>query len=393
MISRRVYAEVENALARQPAVALLGPRQVGKTTLARELAEERPSVYLDLEAAADRAKLQDTATFLRANAQRLVILDEIHRAPGLFPELRGVIDDYRRLGQRTGKFLILGSASLDLLRQSGETLAGRIAYINMGPLDALEVDNDTTTLHRLWMRGGFPESFLAADDKSSLAWRSDLIRTYLEREVALFGPRIPAETLRRLWTMLAHLQGAPLNVSQLAASLALSAQTVSRYIDLLCDLLLVRRLTPLHVNIGKRLTKAPKIYVRDSGLLHALLGIADYNSVAGHPVRGASWEGFAIENLIAAAGPSAVPGFYRTAAGSEVDLVLDMPDATRIAIEMKASSAPVARKGLRLAIDDIKPTRSFIVYPGSEQFAIGGGIEAIGLAELMRQLAAKNSAH
>ena len=393
MISRRVYAEVDDALARQPAVALLGPRQVGKTTLARELAAGRPSVYLDLEAAADRAKLQDTATFLRANAQRLVILDEIHRAPGLFPELRGVIDDYRRLGQRTGKFLILGSASLDLLRQSGETLAGRIAYINMGPLDALEVDNDTTTLHRLWMRGGFPESFLAADDKSSLAWRSDLIRTYLEREVALFGPRIPAETLRRLWTMLAHLQGAPLNVSQLAASLALSAQTVSRYIDLLCDLLLVRRLTPLHVNIGKRLTKAPKIYVRDSGLLHALLGIADYNSLAGHPVRGASWEGFAIENLIAAAGPSAVPGFYRTAAGSEVDLVLDMPDATRIAIEMKASSAPVARKGLRLAINDIKPTRSFIVYPGSEQFAIGGGIEAIGLAELMRQLAAKNSAH
>ena len=378
MISRRVYAEVDNALARQPAVALLGPRQVGKTTLARELAAGRPSVYLDLEAAADRAKLQEAATFLRANAQRLVVLDEIHRAPGLFPELRGVIDDYRRLGQRTGKFLILGSASLDLLRQSGETLAGRIAYINMGPFDALEVGNDTTTLHRLWTRGGFPESFLAADDKASLAWRGDLVRTYLEREVALFGPRIPAETLRRLWTMLAHLQGAPLNVSQLAASLALSAQTVSRYIDLLCDLLLVRRLTPLHVNIGKRLTKAPKIYVRDSGLLHALLGIADYNGLAGHPVRGASWEGFAIENLIAAAGPGAVPGFYRTAAGSEVDLVLDMPDATRIAIEMKASSAPVARKGLRLAIDDIKPTRSFIVYPGSEQFAIGGGIDAIG---------------
>lgn len=259
MISRRVLKSVEEALALQPAVALLGPRQVGKTTLARQIADSRPSIYLDLESPPDRAKLQDAGSFLRANSERLVVLDEIHRAPGLFLELRGVIDDYRRQGMRAGKFLILGSASLDLLRQSGETLAGRIAYIDMGPFDALETAGDQRSLDRLWIRGGFPESFLSPSDAASLAWRGDLIRTYLEREVALFGPRIPSETLRRLWTMLAHNQAALLNASQISASLSVSAQTVTRYIDLLCDLLLVRRLTPIHPNVGKRLVKAPKV--------------------------------------------------------------------------------------------------------------------------------------
>lgn len=389
MIVRRLSSTIRSALARQPVVALLGPRQVGKTTLAREIAAERPSVYLDLESSVDRAKLQDAPSFWRANAERLVVLDEIHRVPELFPELRGVVDEYRRLGQRAGKFLVLGSASLDLLRQSGETLAGRIALINLGPFDALEVDSDITALHRLWLRGGFPESYLAADDAASFSWRDDLIRTYLERDVALFGPRIPAETLRRLWSMLAHLQGTLLNASQLAASLALSAQTVTRYIDLLCDLLLVQRLKPLHVNSGKRLTKAPKVYVRDSGLLHALLGIGDNSGLAGHPIRGASWEGFAIENLIAAAGDRSIVSFYRTTAGSEVDLVLDLRDGSRIAVEMKASSAPTATKGLHLAMSDIRPTQTFLVYPGDARFPIGGGIEAIGLRELMCMLAAR----
>ena len=319
MISRRVLKSVEEALALQPAVALLGPRQVGKTTLARQIADSRPSIYLDLESPPDRAKLQDAGSFLRANSERLVVLDEIHRAPGLFLELRGVIDDYRRQGMRAGKFLILGSASLDLLRQSGETLAGRIAYIDMGPFDALETAGDQRSLDRLWIRGGFPESFLSPSDAASLAWRGDLIRTYLEREVALFGPRIPSETLRRLWTMLAHNQAALLNASQISASLSVSSQTVTRYIDLLCDLLLVRRLTPIHPNVGKRLVKAPKVYVRDSGLLHELLGIGDYNALAGHPIRGASWEGFVIENLIAVLRGRTIPGFYRTAAGAEID--------------------------------------------------------------------------
>lgn len=387
ILRRRILSAVEDALALQPAVALLGPRQVGKTTLARQIAERRPSVYLDLEAPADRAKLQDAGAFLRANAERLVVLDEIHRAPGLFPELRGIIDDYRRQGMRASKFLILGSASLDLLRQSGETLAGRIAYIDMRPFDVLEVAGDRKDVDRLWIRGGFPESFLATNDAASLSWRSDLIRTYLEREVALFGPRIPSETLRRLWTMLAHNQGALLNASQISASLGVSAQTVTRYIDLLCDLLLVRRLTPLHANVGKRLVKAPKVYVRDSGLLHELLGLGDYNALAGHPVKGASWEGFAIENLTGVLKERAIPGFYRTAAGAEIDLVLERPSRGLIAIEIKSSGAPTVAKGFHMACADLKPAARFLVYPGDERFSLGSGIEAIGLRELMTLLA------
>ena len=386
MISRRVLKSVEEALALQPAVALLGPRQVGKTTLARQIADSRPSIYLDLESPPDRAKLQDAGSFLRANSERLVVLDEIHRAPGLFLELRGVIDDYRRQGMRAGKFLILGSASLDLLRQSGETLAGRIAYIDMGPFDALEAAGDQRSLDRLWIRGGFPESFLSPSDAASLAWRGDLIRTYLEREVALFGPRIPSETLRRLWTMLAHNQGALLNASQIAASLSVSAQTVTRYIDLLCDLLLVRRLTPIHPNVGKRLVKAPKVYVRDSGLLHELLGIGDYNALAGHPIRGASWEGFVIENLIAVLRCRTIPGFYRTAAGAEIDLILERPSRGPIAIEIKSGAVPSVTKGFHMAIADLKPAASFVVYAGEERYPIGAGIEAIGLRELMTLL-------
>jgi predicted AAA+ superfamily ATPase len=377
---------VEEALALQPAVALLGPRQVGKTTLARQIADSRPSIYLDLESPPDRAKLQDAGSFLRANSERLVVLDEIHRAPGLFLELRGVIDDYRRQGMRAGKFLILGSASLDLLRQSGETLAGRIAYIDMGPFDALETAGDQRSLDRLWIRGGFPESFLSPSDAASLAWRGDLIRTYLEREVALFGPRIPSETLRRLWTMLAHNQGALLNASQIAASLSVSAQTVTRYIDLLCDLLLVRRLTPIHPNVGKRLVKAPKVYVRDSGLLHELLGIGDYNALAGHPIRGASWEGFVIEKLIAVLRGRTIPGFYRTAAGAEIDLILERPSRGPIAIEIKSGAVPSVTKGFHMAIADLKPAASFVVYAGEERYPIGAGIEAIGLRELMTLL-------
>jgi hypothetical protein len=377
---------VEEALALQPAVALLGPRQVGKTTLARQIADSRPSIYLDLESPPDRAKLQDAGSFLRANSERLVVLDEIHRAPGLFLELRGVIDDYRRQGMRAGKFLILGSASLDLLRQSGETLAGRIAYIDMGPFDALETAGDQRSLDRLWIRGGFPESFLSPSDAASLAWRGDLIRTYLEREVALFGPRIPSETLRRLWTMLAHNQAALLNASQISASLSVSAQTVTRYIDLLCDLLLVRRLTPIHPNVGKRLVKAPKVYVRDSGLLHELLGIGDYNALAGHPIRGASWEGFVIENLIAVLRGRTIPGFYRTAAGAEIDLILERPSRGPIAIEIKSGAVPSVAKGFHMAIADLKPAASFVVYAGEERYPIGAGIEAIGLRELMTLL-------
>ena len=381
MIPRRAQAAVQNALARQAAVALTGPRQVGKTTLAHMIAAATPSVYLDLEASEDRAKLADPAAFLSRYEDRLVVLDEIHRVPELFPTLRGLIDRGRRHGRKTSRFLILGSASMDLLRQTSESLAGRIAYVEMGPLNVLETAT-TRDASALWIRGGFPESYLASNDPDSLEWRKDFIRTYLERDVPLLGPRIPAETLERLWTMLAHEQAALLNASRLATSLMISAQTVTRYIDLLVDLLLVRRLRPFHINVGKRLVRLPKVYVRDSGIVHALLGIGNYHALSGHPVVGASWEGFVIENLIAAAPVRTIPSFYRTAAGGEVDLVLEIPGHGRWAFDIKRSQSAKPEKGFYLAIEDLKPDRQFLVNSGSERYPMTVELEAIGLAEM-----------
>ena len=387
MIGRHVYQIVQDALDRQAAVALIGPRQVGKTTLALEIAEARPSLYLDLESRVDRDKLADPALFLKQYEDRLVILDEIHRTPELFQTLRGLIDAGRRKGHRTGRFLILGSASIELLRQSGESLAGRIEYVDMGPFNVLEVADDGKTLDKLWIRGGFPDSFLARSNGDSLKFRKNFIRTYLERDVPQFGPRIPAETLERLWTMLAHNQGTLLNASRLASSLAVSAPTVTSYIDLLVDLLLVRRLRPLHANIGKRLVKSPKIYVRDSGLVHALLGIEDYNELAGHPVVGPSWEGFIIENLLAAVPPRTAASFYRTAAGAEVDLVLEFPGRSAIwAIEIKRGLAARPTKGFHNALEDIQPARSFVVYAGEDRYPITEDVEAIGLTDMVREV-------
>jgi predicted AAA+ superfamily ATPase len=387
MIPRRALAAVESALRRQAAVALLGPRQVGKTTLALSLAEKTPSLYLDLESRADRAKLSDPALFLERHEDRLVILDEVHRLPELFQTLRGLIDKGRRKGRRTGRFLILGSASIDLLRQSGESLAGRIAYVEMGPFDVLEIGPKPAARPALWLRGGFPDSYLAADDGQSFALRRDFIRTYLERDVPMFGPRIPAETLERLWTMLAHGQGTLLNASRLAASLAISAQSVTRYIDLLVDLLLVRRLRPFNANLGKRLVKSPKVYVRDSGLVHALLGIADHDALAGHPVVGASWEGFVIENLLATAPADTRASFYRTAAGAEIDLLLELPGGKRWTVEIKSGLSPRLEKGFHFARQDLKPEKSFVVYSGDDRYPLGEDTEAIGLRELASILA------
>ncbi len=371
-------------MKRQAGVALIGPRQVGKTTLAHAIAEQTDALYLDLEAGADRAKLADPALFLAEYEDRLVVLDEIHRAPELFQELRGLIDRGRRLGKGTGRFLILGSASVDLLRQSGESLAGRIEYVPLNPLDVLDVTAATAPMAALWVRGGFPDSLLAASDTDSLAFRRDFIRTYLQRDVSEFTlRRIPAETLERLWTMLAHGQGALLNASRLAASLGVSSPTVTGYIDLLVDLLLVRRLRPFHANIRKRLVKSPKVYVRDSGLVHALLGIEDHNALAGHPVAGASWEGFVIENLLAAVPPATAASFYRTQAGAEVDLVLERPGGRQPwAIEIKLGLTPRPSRGFHHAREDIGPERSFIVYSGDERYPLSEDVEAIGLREM-----------
>ena len=388
MISRRATALVQEALGRQAAVGLIGPRQVGKTTLARTLGEATGALYLDLEAPADRAKLAEPALFLRSYEDRLVILDEIHRVPELFMTLRGLIDEGRRSGRRFGRFLILGSAAIDLLRQSGETLAGRIAYVDMGPLDVLEAGANEANRAALWLRGGFPDSFLARSDAESLATRKDFIRTYLERDVSQFGPRLPAETLGRLWTMLAHSQGTMLNASRLAGGLAVSSPTVTRYIDLLVDLLLVRRLQPFHANAGKRLVKSPKVYVRDSGLTHALLGIEDHNELAGHPVVGASWEGFVIENLLAVAPARTEASFYRSTGGAEIDLVFDLPKQGRWAIEIKRGLTAHPKKGFHLACDDIKPDRRFLVYAGTERYLATADTEAIGIKDLAEVLLA-----
>lgn len=383
MIARQAYQHVQTALGRQAAVALIGPRQAGKTTLALEIAAETDALYLDLESGTDRAKLSDPVLYLRQYKDRLVILDEIHRMPELFTELRGLIDQGRRRGRRAGRFLILGSASMDLLRQSGESLAGRIEYVELGPLNVSEIEIGPTPATTLWVRGGFPDSYLAASDADSLSFRENFIRTYLERDVPQFGPRIPAETLGRLWTMLAHAQGTLLNASKLASGLAVSAPTVVRYIDLLTDLLLVRRLAPVHANTGKRLVKSPKVYVRDSGLVHALLGIDDFDALAGHPVAGPSWEGFVIENLLAASPARTTAGFYRTSAGAEIDLVLDLPGRKgRWAVEIKRGLSATPSRGFYHAREDLRPNRAFIVYSGEEQYPVSDDVEAIGLREM-----------
>jgi hypothetical protein len=385
MIPRHKTSVILARLDQFPAVALLGPRQVGKTTLADLIARERPSVYLDLEAPADRERLGDAALYLSGHEDKLAILDEVQRMPELFQTLRGLIDRGRSRGLTAGRFLLLGSASIDLLRQSGESLAGRIAYVELAPLNALEADADRD--ERLWIRGGFPDSFLAASDEASALWRGNFIRTYLERDIPQLGPRVPAETLRRFWTMLAHEQGTTLNAAALARSLGVDGRTVARYLDLLVDLLLVRRLPPLHANVGKRLVKSPKVYVRDSGIVHALLGLDDREAVLGHPVAGGSWEGHIVENLLGAAPERTEAYFYRTAAGAEIDLVLDLPGGRRWAVEIKRGLAPKLEKGFHHARADLRPERCFVVYSGEDRYPKAEGVEVIGLRELAAILA------
>ena len=386
MIRRRAEQRVLRSLSEAPAVALLGPRQVGKTTLARAIADQvTGSVYLDLEDRDHAARLTEPTLYLERQAERLVILDEIQRMPGLFEVLRGQIDRRRREGRRTHQFLLLGSASQTLLRQSAESLAGRLIYDELPVLDALEAPADRD---RLWIRGGFPDPFLAESDEAAARWRLSFIRTYLERDIPQFGVRVPTETLRRFWTMLAHRQGGLLNASRLAASMDVSAPAIKRYVDLLVDLMLVRRLPPFFANVGKRLVKAPKVYIRDSGVLHTLLGLATLDDVLSHPVVAPSWEGFAIENLIAAAPFGTVPWFYRTTAGAEIDLLLQLPDQQLWAIEIKRTTAPRTSRGFELAANDLAAARRFVVYSGAEEFPLSAETTAAPLETAMAELAA-----
>jgi predicted AAA+ superfamily ATPase len=317
----------------------------------------------------------------------MVIFDEIHRMPDIFQELRGIIDIRRRNKKNYGQFLILGSASIDLLRQSSESLAGRIEYIDLLPLNAIEINNNASELQNLWLKGGFPNSYLADSEEESYIFRQNFIQTYLERDIPQFGPRIPAETLERFWIMLAHHQGSMFNASKLAASLSTSSPTVSKYLDLLVDLLLVRRLQPYHSNLGKRQIKSPKTYIRDSGILHALLGIESYDDLISNQIVGSSFEGFVIENIASVIPHRTKTSFYRSSAGAEIDLILELPKNKGLwAIEIKLGMNPKPSRGFYSAIRDLKPKRSFVVYSGNENYPISEGVEAVGLFEIIKIL-------
>jgi len=386
MLKRQITEKLKAMIAQVPAVALLGARQVGKTTLARTIAKGMDAIYLDLEAPEDLLKLSDPTSFLSDHADKLVILDEIQRSPELFPALRGLIDKNREQGRKGGQFLLLGSASMDLMRQSSESLAGRISYVEMSGLNLAEIDGNQQDRKNLWLRGGFPNSYLAENDDMAMDWLENLVRTYLERDVPQMGFRVPASRLRRLWTMLAHLQGETVNYSKLASNLEVNAKTVSNYIDILTDLLLVRRLEPWHENVKKRLVKSPRCYIRDSGILHRLLGIDSYDELLSNPVLGKSWEGFAVGNILSVLPNRAETRFYRTTGGAEVDLVIKMPSSDIWAIEIKYGVAPKLGKHYSKTCDDIGATHKYILYGGEDEFPVGKDVKVISLSKLMGRL-------
>ena len=385
MIELTLRTSVEVALDNQAGAVLLGPRQVGKTTLAQGIAEDRDALYLDMERVADRRILEEPDLYLDEQSGRLVVIDEVQLMPDLFKTLRGQIDRRRRRGHRTWQFLLLGSATRTLLQQGAQSPAGRVSYHELMPFTLPETGTEAPSI--LWLRGGFPESFLAKSGKASLRWREDFIRTYLERDIPSFGLRIPAETLRRFWTMLAHEQGGILNAAKLADGLGVSGQSVVRYLDLLVDLMLVRRLPPWHSNVGKRLVKSPKVYIRDSGLTHVLLGIETQENLLGHPVAGGSWEGFCIENLIATAPRGTVSGFYRSSAGAEIDLVLTLPGGALWAIEIKRTTSPNVTRGFHIAAEDLNADERILVYADNRDVPGKGGVRAMPLMRALERLA------
>lgn len=373
-LRRRIEAKVRESLAAFPAVAVVGPRQCGKSTLARALIGRRKdAVYLDLERPSDRRRLAEPELFFDLHRNQLVCLDEIHRVPELFAVLRGVIDADRR----PGRFLVLGSASRDLLRQSSESLAGRIAYLELTPFLLAEMPVRIRSIESLWLRGGFPESVLARSGVISSQWRRDFVRTFLERDVPQFGVRIPSGSIERLWRMCAHHHGQLLNQSRLGESLGVSHTTIRSYLELLAATFMVRLLPPLLPNLKKRLVKSPRLFVRDSGILHTLLDIETHDDLLGHPVRGASWEGWVIENVLGSL-PDWRGYYYRTASGAEVDLVLEKGQR-RVAIECKASAAPAVSAGFWSALEDLGVTEAWVIAPVPDRYPIGKGVEVASL--------------
>ncbi|MSP62519.1 MAG: ATP-binding protein [Myxococcales bacterium] len=385
-VPRLIAASLERDLGQFPVVALLGPRQCGKTTLARMTVERlrvrgQSPLLLDLERPSDLARLRDAETFLARHADQLVCLDEVQRAPGLFEVLRALVDADRR----PGRFLLLGSASPALLRQSSESLAGRLSLLELSPFLWPEVvDPGYTPWQSLWLRGGFPDSLLAADDGASFRWREQFIRTFLERDLPQLGFRVPAATLDRFWRMCAHLHGQVQNFSALGRAMGTSHTAARHHLDMLVETYVLRSLPPLAANLGKRLVKSPKMYLRDSGLLHALLDLETHDDLAGHPIFGASWEGFVVEQVLAhASGWRA--SFYRTAKGEELDLVLERR-RRRIAVECKASSAPTVTRGFYAALDDLAIREAYVVAPVRDSYPLGKGVEVVQLGQLLEAL-------
>lgn len=386
MIERLITQNLKSQIEDNPAVVLIGPRQVGKTTLAQSLTTEIDSVYLDLEKPSHLLMLSDPEAFFSINQNSLVILDEIQRAPDLFNVLRGTIDENRARGRKASQFLLLGSASMDLLRQSSESLAGRISYTEMYGLNVLETCQKSEDILKLWFRGGFPESYLAKSDNTSMQWLENIVRTYVERDVPQLGFKIPSTKLLRLWTMLAHLQGETVNYSKLASNLDVQRSTINHYLDVLCDLLLVRRIEPWHANVKKRLVKSPRFYIRDSGITHRLLGIRSYNELIANPVLGKSWEGFVIENIHSVLPFGVETFFYRTAAGAEIDLVIRLSENEVWAVEIKHGLSPKVNKHYSQTCEDVGATCKYVIYGGEKEFPVGNGVMFTSLARFMQKL-------
>lgn len=386
MIQRAQTSILLRRLQQSPAVALLGSRQVGKTTLARGLDLGKPSHYLDLERPSDLAKLADPELYLSGFGDQLVILDEVQRMPDLFPLLRSLIDERRRAGEKAGHFLLLGSASPELLQQSSETLAGRISYLELSPFQLLELPPPDASLRTHWERGGYPDSYLAPDAESSIQWRADFITSYVERYLPQQGITAAPILLHRFCTMLAHQQGATINLSKLAGSLGIDGKTARRYLDLLEGLYLVRSLPPWTRNAGKRLVKSSKVYWRDSGILHTLAGLHNLEQVLGHPLCGASWEGYCIEQILGRLPTGATPSHYRTHAGAEVDLVIEKPGGEIIAVEIKRTLSPKLTPGLVESMETLKADRGMIIMPAGESYPLSESVTATGLLSFLNTI-------
>ena len=391
MIQRNLEDKLIQSLKTMPVTVILGPRQVGKTTLALELAKPaltKPVHYLDLELDSDLAKLDDAEAYLRRFENQLLVIDEVQRKPALFPVIRALVDLRKRAGEKAGHFLLLGSASKDLLQQSSESLAGRIRYLELTPFSITELHkNDPLgfNFEKLWFRGGFPDSYLADSESESQDWRRDFISTYVEKDIPLFGPQVPATRMKRFWSMLAHYHGQQAVLTEIAKSLEVSHTTARTYMDILQDFFMVRQILPWSGNTKKRLVKTPKVYIRDSGLLHSLLNISSYDQLMGHPAVGASWEGFVMENIVNHLSPDWTASYYRSSNQAEIDLVLESGNEIW-GVEIKKSIAPTISSGFHRACEDIGANKKYIVYSGSDRFPLRGDIEVVGLIEFMKMI-------